>query len=168
MAKRKKKELSGLAAALVKAGHMDDKKARKLQRERKREDKGLGTEGVEARKAEERAATEERSADRAEVERERERSTTSAEVQTLVRSEAESGWQGRRRWFYVRRDQRLSYFDLSDEVARLLRGGQIAIVEGFGSDEGSHFLLKDALLIGRVRAEDPTHVRFWNQEGASE
>ena len=47
MAKRKKKQLTGLAAALVNAGKLDDKKARKLAREQKREDKKLSPEELD-------------------------------------------------------------------------------------------------------------------------
>lgn len=168
MAKRKKKQLTGLAAALVQAGHLDDKKARKLAREQKREDKSLGAEEVAARKAAELQAAAERKAAEQEAREAAEVGAKRAEVRALVRTEAASGWQGRRRWFYVRRDQRLSYFELSDEMARLMRGGQAAIVEGFDADEGHHFILKDPLLIGKVRVEDASHVRFWNQAELSE
>lgn len=163
MAKRKKKQLTGLAAALVQAGHLDDKKARKLTREQKREDKTLGADEVAARKAAELQAAAERKAAELAAREEASVDAKRAEVRGMVRSEAASGWQGRRRWFYVRRDQRLSYFEFSDEMARLMRGGQAAIVEGFDADEGEHFVLKDPLLIGRIRVEDPSHVRFWNQ-----
>ena len=43
---KKKKQLTGLAAALVKSGHISDKDARKLTRDQRREDKALGQEGV--------------------------------------------------------------------------------------------------------------------------
>lgn len=167
MAKRKKK-LTGLAAALVQAGHLDDKKARKLAREKKREDKSLGAEEVAARKTAELEAAAERKAAELEAKETATVDAKRAEVRAQVRSQAATGWQGRRRWFYVRRDQRLSYFELSDEMARLMRGGQAAIVEGFDADEGQHFIVKDPLLIGRIRVEDASHVRFWNQAEAGE
>lgn len=163
MAKRKKKQLTGLAAALVQSGHLDDKKARKLTREQKREDKSVGVDEVAARKAADLQAAAERKAAELAGREAANLDEKRAEIRGMVRAEAASGWQGRRRWFYVRRDQRLSYLEFSDEMARLMRGGQAAIVEGFDEDEGQHFVLKDPLLIGRVRVEDPTHVRFWNQ-----
>lgn len=163
MAKRKKKELTGLAAALVNAGHMGDKQARKLQRENKRELKQLSPEEIAAQKQEALAKAEARAHETMEQKNAAARTEASQALRRAVRSEAAAGWEGRRRWFYVRRDQRLSFFDVSDEIARLLRSGQVAVVEGFDEDEGQHFLLKDPLLVGKVKVEDPTRVRFWNQ-----
>ena len=160
---KKKKQLTGLAAALVKAGKISDKQARKNQREQRREDRNLGEAEVAARKAK----VVEEAARKAEAEqvaaRQAARSASSEENRALVSAHKLEGWQGRRRWYYVRRDQRLSYFEVSDEVARLLREGQAVIVEGFDDAEGQHFLVKDPMAIGRIHVEDAAHVRFWNQ-----
>ena len=163
MAQKKKKELTGLAAALVNAGHMGDKQARKLQRENKRELKQVSPEELAAQKQELLAKAEARAQEAIQAKNAAARSGSSEVVRRAVRSEAAAGWEGRRRWFYVRRDQRLGFFDVSDEIARLLRSGQVAVVEGFEEDEGQHFLIKDPLLVGKVKVEDPSRVRFWNQ-----
>ena len=53
MGKGKKKQLTGMAAALAKAGVMNEKNARKAQREARREERQLGEDGVARKRAEE-------------------------------------------------------------------------------------------------------------------
>ena len=176
--KKKKKALTGLAAALVSSGHMKEKQARKVTREQRRDDKALGREGVAQREAERAQAESERKAKEAETNRQRaEQERVQAASQSeerglekaraIVREHHEAS-RGRRRWFFVARDRRVLFLELSDAAAGMLVQGQAAIVESLGQAQGSHAVLVGEPNVERLSAVDPDCVRFYNRGGAEE
>lgn len=164
-----KKPLTGLAAALVKAGKLDEKDARKLTAEQRREDKALGREGVEQREAERQAALAAQRAAEAEAQRAlakgKEEQERSERVQRAVRDHLVSGWGGNRRFFFVARGGRIPFFDVSIEVARALSDGRLGIVEAGGVIEDEHAIVEERALV-TLHGVDPELVRFWNRPGA--
>ena len=108
--KRPKKQLTGLAAALVKSGHLTEKKAREITRVERKEEKALGREGLAQREAEKLAADEARRAAEAEAarvrEQERAASGEAGRLQRVVRDRMVQGIHGARRFFFVARDGR--------------------------------------------------------------
>ena len=107
---KKSKPLTGLAAALVKSGHLSEKKAKTLARGQRREDKKLGRDGVALRQAEkQQAAAEERAAEAAaDRAREETRKATQADEGILraIRDGLNPSSAGGRRWFFAARDGR--------------------------------------------------------------
>lgn len=165
--KHKGKPLTGLAAALVKSGHLDEKKAKRLVREQRREEKAIGREGVAALEEERRRAAEAAREAEAARSRERERARAEAEraerVQRTLREGRLSGVGGRRRWFYVARSGRVEFLDLDDSTAGLLASGEAGIVEDpAGSPLGHSVLVGEKLRVTLVGI-DKELVRFWNR-----
>ncbi|MGE0707462.1 MAG: DUF2058 family protein [Planctomycetota bacterium] len=160
--KKKGKPLTGLAAALVKAGVMPEKQARGVAREQRKEAKELGEEGLAERRAAEQQALAQRAADAAEAERAALRAGEAEAAAQLIRDHAWSGYQGRRRWFFVERSGQVSFLDVNDEVTALLRDGQAAVVAGLDEDEGQTFVVKGADVLGKIALVARENILFWN------
>src|SRR5262245_51060693 len=123
--KSKAAPLTGLAAALVKAGKLSEKDARETAREQRREDKALGREEVEAREAERKAAAEAARQVEARAARERELARVATEARerarlAILEHRHAGGDGGPRRWFFVARDGRVPFIECTDECGRLL------------------------------------------------
>ena len=166
------KPLTGLAAALVKAGKLDEKKARNLTREARREEKALGREGVEERDAQKRAELEARKEAEAEASRQRERQRLEGETmqraRRTVHDHADPGYRGNRRWFFVTRAKRILFLDVNDSTAGLLREGQAGIVESLGQATEDHTVVLTERALVTLVGIDKELVRFWNRpSGAS-
>lgn len=167
--KGKANPLTGLAAALVKAGHLDEKQARELAREQRREDKALGREGVEQREAEKRAEAEARKAAEADAARERERQRLAREAreraERVVRDNRHPGAEGgSRRWFFVTRGGRVPFLELTDEAARLLMDGKAGIVEACDpAAPDAHVVVTGEKHLTTLLGIDKDLVRFWNR-----
>lgn len=162
--KGKKKQLTGMAAALAKAGVMNEKNARKAQREARREERQLGEEGVARRRAEELAEIERKKDEAAAAQRDESAKELEAKVAELIEAHVVAGWQGRRRWFYLDGEQVLP-IEVSDEVARLLKEGQAAIVRA--AEEGKTLIVRDPDVLGRIAVTAKERLLFWNKLGAS-
>lgn len=164
----KKKPLTGLAAALVKAGHLDEKSARKLVTEQRREDKAIGREGVAEREAQKEAELVAKRAAEAEAQRalarEHEQSGARERIERAVRDGAIQGWTGNRRFFFVARSRRIPFLDVSIEVARALSDGQLGIVEAGGADPDEHVIVEERALT-TLHTIDPELIRCWNRGG---
>lgn len=166
--KNKAKPLTGLAAALVKSGHLSEKKAKEISREKRREDKDLGRKGLEQREAELRQqAAAERVAE-AEAARLREAQRVSSETddraRRAIRDNLHKAPGGGRQWFYAVRDGRVLYMDVSDEVAGLLARGGAGITESLGQAPGEHAVVVGERALQTLIGIDKELVRFWNQE----
>lgn len=169
--KGKKKKLTGLAAALVKSGHLDEKKARKLSRDKRREDKALGREGVAEREAAKQVAADVRKAAEADAARERERGRKADEdrmrVLRAIREGIDPNFRGSRQWFFIARDGRVLFLKVSDSTARMLGDGQAGIVESQGVAKGEHVVLGDPRALTTLIGIDKELVRFWNRDAGS-
>jgi hypothetical protein len=164
---KKGKPLTGLAAALVKSGHLSEKTAKKITREQRREDKALGREAVAEREAEKQRQAEAERAAEAAAAREREAGKLADEallrVHRLILSKQLSGPGGGRRWFFAARDGRVLFLDLADDVAGLLANGGAGIVEGAGVGSAEHVVVAGETTLEALRAIDADLVRFWNK-----
>lgn len=167
--KKPGKPLTGLAAALVKSGHLSEKAASKIQREQRREDKALGREGVEQRDLQKAAEAAARRAAEAEADRVRQAEVTDgASRERAARTVREAQLEntgGRRRWFFVARGGRIRFFEVDDTTARLLMDGEAGIVESVGEAKGEHTLVGGQRALGTLAGIDPELVRFWNRPG---
>lgn len=163
---KKGKPLTGLAAALVKSGHLSETKAKKLVREQRREERGLDPAERAQREAErrERLAAERAAETAAARERERERLTAEAlaRARRIVRAGGTTS-PGPRRWYFVARDGRILFLDVSDDTAALLASGGAGIVEALEEGPEEHLILIGARDLESLRAIDPEAVRFWNR-----
>lgn len=163
-----KKALTGLAAALVKSGHLDEKAARKLVTEQRREDKAIGREGVAAREATKEAELQAQRAAEAEAQRAlakaHEQEGARERIQRAVREGAIQGWTGNRRFFFLARSRQIPFLDVSIEVARALGDGKLGIVESGGEDRDEHVIVEERAL-NTLHTIDPELVRFWNRGG---
>lgn len=161
-----KKPLTGLAAALVKAGKLDEKDARKIVTEQRREDKALGRDAVEQREAEKKAALEAQRAAEAEAQRALAKDKDAQEkrerVERAIRDNVISGWGGNRRFFFVARSGRIPFFDVNIDVARALTDGKLGIVEAAGVIDDDHAIVEERALV-TLHGVDPELVRFWNR-----
>ncbi len=164
---KKGKPLTGLAAALVKSGHLDEKKAKKLVREQRREEKALGREGKAAREAQKAAEAAAHREAEAAASRERERQRASEEqrqrVTRVVRENRQEGVSGRRRWFYVARSGRVQFLDLDDSTAGLLSGGEAGIVEDSEGSALGHSVVVGERNLVTLLGVDRDLVRFWSR-----
>lgn len=143
-----KKPLTGLAAALVKAGALNEKDARNTLREQRREDKALGRDGVAARRREqERAAREARA----------------RAAHTVAEHVHPGGGGGPRRWYFVTREGRVPFLEVSDECGRMLLDGKAGIVEACGRPGADHVVVAGEKHLVTLIGIDKELVRFWNR-----
>lgn len=168
--KSKANPLTGLAAALVKSGHLKESEARAIVREQRRETKALGREGAEQREAERKAEAEARRAAEAEAARQRERARVAREAQERARRVVNDNKHpgsdgGSRRWFFVSRSGRVLFLEVTDEVARLLADGKAGIVEACDPGlPGSHVVVTGEKHLQTLLGIDKDLVRFWNRD----
>jgi hypothetical protein len=169
--KSKANPLTGLAAALVKSGHLDEKKARELAREQRKEEKVLGRDGVEEREAQRAAEAAARRDAEAAAARERERLRLDREAsdrarRVVVENKHPGGDGGARRWFYVTRSGRVLFLEVTDEVGRLLADGKAGIVEACDpAAPTAHVVVTGEKNLQTLLGIDKELVRFWNREG---
>src|SRR5688500_1921477 len=163
--------LTGLAAALVKSGHLKETEARDLAREQRKETKALGREGVEQREAEKRAEAEARKQAEAEAAREREKQRLAREAReracrVVADNRHPGGEGGSRRWFFVARSGRVPFLEVTDEVSRLLMDGKAGIVEGCDPEAShAHVVIVGDKHLNTLLTIDKDLVRFWNRGG---
>lgn len=164
--------LTGLAAALVKSGHMKEKDARELQREQRKEEKALGRDGVAEREAQRAAEAEARKKAEAEAQRLREHERVAREgrekaVRLTLDNLHPGAEGGQRRWFFVARDGRVPFLELSDDAARMLMDGKAGIVELLepGAARVRHVVVAGDRHLVMLTGIDKELVRFWNRGG---
>lgn len=166
--KKPKKALTGLAAALVKSGHLSEKKARDLERGKRKEEKVLGRDGVAEREAARKAELEAAREAQALASRQRDRGRLDSEAleraRRVIRNDRDPGFGGRRQWFFVARDRRVLFLELSDSSARLLADGEAGIVESLGQAPEPHTVVTGERARVTLMGVDPELVRFWNRD----
>jgi len=157
--------MGSLRDQLVKTGLADDKRARQLAHDEKARKNKLGREGIsaeqhaaeEARRARDEAR---RTTDRA---REAERLKLAGEHEQLARAAQllrdhalRDGIKGPRRFHFVTRGRKIPFLELSEDAAKRLEAGQVAICEIPGASPEDFVLV--AADIARRLSE--THAEF--------
>jgi len=172
--KKKKGQLTGLAAALVKSGHLDEEKARKLAHEQRKQEKAqlkeqkqLGKAKAAEREARAEAEAEARREAEAAAQRAKQRDqdaeATMERVRETIREAIFPGADGSRRWFFVTRDGRVPFLNVSQGAARLLDSGEAGIVESLGEADADHVVVESQRALMTLHNTDPELVRFWNR-----
>lgn len=174
MAKDEKKKpsgkpaLTGMAAALAKAGIVSEKQARAAQREQRKEVRDLGADVVAAREAAEKAELARKLAAEAEARREADAARVAAErreaVLKAIKDAMIPGEGGQRRWFFVARDGRVPFLEVSDEAARALSDGRAGICELTEGGRTRHVLVGDEKRLQTIQGLDLELVRFWGRD----
>jgi uncharacterized protein YaiL (DUF2058 family) len=169
--------MADLRKQLLKAGLIDkkakqkaDTEARRKKKRKRKKGKGGGPDAEERRQKEQydQALTEKAEADRA-LEKKRRAGEAVKERDNRVRNLA-GAWAirepkpGRRRWFFVRRDGIIRWFDVGAELAWKLELGAVAVVERPG-DPDEPFAMVPRDVAERILSIEPQFVRFWNREG---
>ncbi len=161
--------MSDLRDALRKAGLVDDRRARKISHEEKARRKRLGKKEAEEerlrreedRRARERARREEDRRREAARRAAAERRQALLQLARLVRDHAlASGVRGSRRFHFVTRERKVPFLEVSEETARGLEQGRIAICE-VPDAAAEEFVLVDAATARRVREAAPEYVLFF-------
>ena len=169
MAKKKKpsRELGGMAAAFVKSGLSDSKRATKVHHEHR-----VGSDTLSAKEKQELVAQREaegRAQREAEAEASRQRAAQEigeaerASTESLIREHHDPSG-GRKRWFFIARDGRVPYVEVSDGSARALADGLAGIVESLGVVPAEHVVLKSRQALANLQEREPELIRFWNKE----
>jgi len=164
--KGKAPQLTGLAAALVKAGKLDEKKANKLTREQRRDDRKVGRDELDRRAAEKQAAAEASRTAEAAASRQRQAahdtSATRERAGRAVRDDLVRNRGGNTRWFFITRSGLVPFLEVDRETSYLLQDGKAAIVESHGVTPEPHAIVA-AKGANTLHTIDPEFVRFWNR-----
>ncbi len=163
--------MGNLKDELLRKGLADAKRARAVAHEEKARRSRLGDGAVAAEQlaAERDRATREQERRESDRRREQERQAAAAArsaragVAQLLRERAlTQGMRGNRRWHFVTRDRKIPFLELSDDAARRLENGLVAICEVPDSDPAA-FVVVPADAAARVRESLADHVLFLNE-----
>ncbi len=167
------REMGNLRDELRKKGVISEKRARAVIHEEKARQKKAGPEVVEAeRRAREEAARREvearREADRQREEehrRQREEEQKAGLIPGLIRlGLVRDGGAGSRRFYFITRENKVSYLELSDQALRSVVDGRAAIVEALGVTR-LDFCVVASEQAAEIAKHDREVVRFWNTAG---
>ena len=162
--------MGNLRDEMLKKGLISEKRARAVTHEEKARQRKVGAEAIEEeRRAREEAARLEiearREADRRREEerrRQNERELAEQRVPGLIRlGLVREGAVGNRRFYFITRENTVSYVEVSDGAMRSLTDGRIAIVEACGIVR-QDFCLVTAEQAAEIAKIDPACVRFVN------
>jgi uncharacterized protein YaiL (DUF2058 family) len=161
---------------LVKKGLAGEKRARAVTHQEMARQKRLGAEGVEAermaREAEARREADLKRAEDRKREDERRRQHDQEHernrIPDLIRAGLlREGAAGNRRFYFITRENTVSFVEVSDTAARNLADGRFGIVESGGVVRKKDFCLVAGEQVEEIAALDPERVRFWNGGGES-
>ncbi len=161
--------MGSLKDQLRKANLLSKKKAKQLAHKQRVKRKKLGKDGLqaeqdalEAQRKAEKARERQRAREReAEARRQREEREARARLSDLVKNGRIAGYRGSRRFFFITRDRKVPFLDLSDELGRKLEAGRCAIVEAApGMPE--EFCVVERDVADRMREIDRKAVLFLN------
>jgi uncharacterized protein YaiL (DUF2058 family) len=162
--------MGNLRDEMLKKGIISEKRARAVTHEEKARQKRLGADQVEEeRRAREEAARREvearREADRRREEERRgqhEKELTENRIPGLIRlGLVREGAVGNRRFYFITRENTVSFIEVSDGAMRGLTDGRVAIVEACGVVR-QDFCLVAAEQAQEIAKIDPACVRFVN------
>jgi len=169
--------MADLRDQLLRAGLIDKKSkqqadtaARRKKKKKKKKKKGSSVSDEERRRQayEEQLATEAEENRRRERERHRDQDVHEREQRV---SNLAGAWAvreqkpGPRRFCFVTREQRITWFDLSAPLALQLELGAMAIVDRPG-DPDEPYAIVPRNIAEQISQIDPQHIRFWNQTSA--
>ncbi len=166
--------MGSLKDQLRKANLISKKKAKQLAHEQRVKRKKLGKDGLEAeqqkleeqrkleRQKERQRAREREAAQR----REREEREARARLHDLVKNAYISKCGGPRRFFFVTRDRKLPFLEVSDDMGRKLESGRCGIVEA-PLGLASEFAIVPRDVAEKVWAIDRKAVLFLNGQGGA-
>lgn len=155
---------------LIKKGLANEKRARAVTHQEKARQKQLGPEALaaeqlarekEARQEAERKRVEDR---RREEERRRQhdQDLEGHRIPDLIRAGlVRDGATGNRRFYFITRENTVSFLEVSDTASRGLAEGRFGVVES-GGVVRKDFCLVASEQVAEVAALDPERVRFWN------
>lgn len=159
--------MGSLQEELMKSRLVDKKQRKKAAHEKRVHQSEVGREGLKAEKLEQERrlkaqAEEKRKKDQeldAQRQKTREAEAGESRVKSLISEATLQGTGGSRRFSYVNRNNRVPFLEVSDDVARRLTRGEMAIIE---TEDG-----KVGLVPGKAAREieelDKEIVRFWNR-----
>lgn len=168
--------MGNLKDELLKKGLTDDRRARQMAHDEKARRNRLGKDAVEGERRAHEQELQAKEQARRETDRRREqerqkqeaaRATRLGLAQMLRDRALTSGVRGPRRWHFVTRERRIPYLDVSDDAARRLEQGQIAICE-VPDTAPEQFVLVPAEAAARLREGAPEYVLFLNPPGGGE
>ena len=164
--------MGSLRDELLKAKLLSEKDVQRLKHEQRVEKKTLGREGLELKKASEAAERKREEAERRERDRKREleRQETRAreELRFKLRDLALSGQlrdgiAGTRRFYFVARNGRIPFLEVSQEAGKDLEDGRLAVVEVPAKAGPTQHVLVPREIAERMAALEPESVRFLNR-----
>jgi len=159
---------------LIKKGLANEKRARAVTHQEKARQKQLGTEGMAAEKlAHEREARQEAESKRAEDRRrederrrQHDQDLEGNRIPDLIRAGlVRDGAAGNRRFYFITRENTVSFLEVSDTASRNLADGRFGVVES-GGVVRKDFCLVASEQVAEIAALDPARVRFWNGDEA--
>ncbi len=165
--------MGNLKDELIRKGVADDKRARQMAHEEKARRNKLGAEAVQAERQhrEQEIVAKEHSRKetdrRREQERQREDAARAARagVAQLLRDHALTrGVRGPRRFYFVTRDKKMPFLEVSEDAGKKLETGALAICEVPDATPET-FVLVPAETAGRVRQSAPELVLCLNHGG---
>lgn len=163
--------MGSLKDQLLKAKLADDKRARQLAHEEKARRNKVGADAIadEKRRADDERQAKERERRDADRRREAERQQQEAArtalfgVAQMLREHAQTrGIRGPRRFHFVTRARLIPFMEVSDDTARRLEHGHLAICEVPG-ETPERFVVVDAETANRVREAAAEYVLFHNR-----
>lgn len=164
--------MGSLKDQLRKANLISKKKAKQLAHEQRVKRKKLGKDGLqaeqekleEARKLEQQRARKRAKEREAALRKQREEREQHARLRDLVKNAYLSKFGGPRRFFFVTRDRKVPYLEVSDDMGRRLESGRCAIVEA-PSDLPDDFAIVPRDVAEKIQAIDRRAVLFLNGQG---
>lgn len=160
--------MGNLRDELIRKGLLDDKRARQMAHEERARRNKAGQETVAQEKQQQDQERRAREDARREGDRQREVARQAREqerqeglrLDQMLRDHAlVEGVRGPRRFHFVAPDRRIPYLDLSEEVARRLENGQLAICALSGA-AGHEFVIVPAPTARRAAEANPASLLF--------
>lgn len=159
--------MGSLQEELMKARLVDKKQRKKAAHEKRVHQSKVGREGLEKEKQEKerrlKAQAEEKRLKDRQIDEERkkalEQASSGNRLKSLIAEATLQGFGGARRFSYVNRNNRVPFLEVSDDAARRLTRGELAIIE---TKEGKVGLVPGAAAREIVEL-DGEIVRFWNR-----
>lgn len=166
--------MGSLRDEMIKKGLADEKRARAVAHQEKARQRQVGEGAVElerrAREEEARHKSDEKRAEDRRREEERRRHHDDEiernRIPDLIRAGlVRDGGSGSRRFYFVTRENTLSFLEVSDTAVLRLAEGRLAIVESEGVVARKDFCLVASEQAAEIVDLDPERVRFWNGNG---
>lgn len=167
--------MGSLRDQLVKSGVADDKRARQLAHDEKARKNKLGHDGLAAQQNAAEAERHSRESRRRQEDRQREadraaeaaaRAAVAGVAQLLREHALTGGIRGPRRFHFVTAERRIPFLEVSDDAARRLEGGALAICALPGT-QPEEWVVVPAELARRARETSPACVLFLNEGPAA-